>query len=192
MGSFVHSITVKTKNKKDLQKVVDETHESAYVGDPVDNWIPVFPEIYGEFDFSEKASEKLQTVVLVGSTHDSDDLYFQIYDKGKKAFEYDYAPTFSKDIGVIRIGGIDTLNKYTLQKKDEKDIKDILTAEAGKNDKYVFVEERYFDILEILDIPKGLARGLTSFAYNYIEDASSQKELEESIKKDLPNLTKYT
>ncbi len=192
MGSFIHSIAVKTKNKRDLQQVVDERKEAAYVGDSVDDWVPVFPENYGEFDFAQKTSEKLQTTVFIGSTHDSDDLYFQIYDKGKTIFEYDYAPTFSSDIGVIRIGTIDTLNEYASQKKDEKDIKEILNAEAGKNDKYVFAEERYADILEMLDIQKGLARGLTSFAYDYIENSSSQKELEDSIKKDLPNLVKYT
>ncbi len=192
MGSFVHSLAVKTKNKKDLQKVVDETHESAYVGDPVDDWVPVFPENYGESDFAQKVSEKLQKVTFLGYTHDSDDLYFQIYDKGKKVFEYDYAPTFSSDIGVIRTGNIDAFNKYVSYKKDEKDIKEILTAEAGKNDKYTFAEERYFYILEILGVPKHLARGLSNFAYNYINDAPSQKELEESINKDLPNLTKYT
>lgn len=184
MGAFIHSIAVKTSSRKYLFPICDEIPEPAYIGDPIDGWVPVFPETYGEFEFAQKASEKLNTVVLVGITHDSDDLYFQIHDKGKKVFEYEYTPTFSSNLGVIITGNISTLNDYSSKKKDEKYIKEVLTAGG---DKYVFQEERYRDILKILDMPESLSP-LVYGAYDYIDVGN----LEEEIKKDMPSLARYT
>lgn len=187
MGAFIHSVAVKTDSVEDIIGVIDNVGESAYISKSVGGWAPVFPEEYGEFDLAERVSEQLDTAVVVGVTHDSDDLYFRIYDKGKMVFEYEYTPTFSNNLGVILKGDVATLNKYALEKKDTDYITKLLTSPAGSEDKYVFVEERYADILGILGLPSYLA----NYSYEYIENSPYQKEFEDAVKKDMPDLVKH-
>lgn len=186
MGMFLQNIAIKTLNKNRVVSLFKEYNLPGYISSSGD-WIMLFPEIIGEEDDSSmntfllSTTDELQTIATKAFIHDSDDLFFQLYDKGKLVFDYVVDSLTGEGIAV-KEGSAEILIKYAQKEISLEEIEDILKLEDS--DKYVFVEERYRDIIAFLGMPKGLG----NWSYGYIGGGENDPVLRKTFKEELPDV----
>ncbi|MDO8461081.1 MAG: hypothetical protein Q7S38_01420 [bacterium] len=183
---FFNNVAVKTSDKESCTSLFKEQKLSAYISFS-EGWMMLFPEIIDDKDyervntFLQQITGKLQTIGVQAFVHDSDDLYFHLYDKGELVFDY-MVDRISNGGIVIHKGSAETLTKYTQKETPLKEIEKILKLDDY--DKYAFVEDRYRDLLALLGMPKALG----NWGYDYINNA--QGEEEKFLKEDLSTVEK--
>lgn len=180
MGAFFGNIGVKATDKNSIEQVIQESGEKAYIAGSVNGWFLIFPANDFELpNIGQGLSQKANTLAVVGQVFDSDDFAFQVYENGKLVFDYLEDRTSGKGIA-INAGSVKDLEEY-FEALNVSVLEEILNKED-----YVFSEEKYQDVLKILDMPSALGN---LWGFEYIERADDDGRHEEK-EKDLPNLVK--
>jgi hypothetical protein len=182
MGMFIHNLAVRTSEKAKVIDLLKENQLTSYISEPIDKWILIFPEDMDlMFEVAPKISLELNTVVTTGFVGDSDDLIFQLYDTGKCILDFIEDKTAGDGI-IFKTGKAEDLGSYISEE-------DALKAEQVFPAEYVFAEEKYADIITLLDIPKSLSQWTYDYIYQALNPVEEyQQEMRSAMEEDLTSV----
>lgn len=182
MGTTVCNIAIKTTEVKPLLPLVKEISPEAYIAQPVNSWVQIFPDDYDE-EIAKQLSAKFKTVGLFSQVYNSDDLVIKIYDRGELVFDYFLDMTGGSMVN-FKKGDSSVFVKYGLTDREEIVEKIKQTLDEPFMEEYILAEERLRDLCKFL----GIAPALGCVGYETIEFAQDQEK--ETLEADYPGLVK--
>ena len=167
-GIFYSNIVVTSTEKEPLEKVLSELDVTAYYtfqnsqGVIYEKTIDTQDILYGR-KLSRELSEKLNTVTVYTTNHDSDVLFVYIFKNGRMLFAYNSNPGyFSGDDLLPEIIDMDVLlDEFTDVEKEA--LIHVLRSEE------IFVEEIHWGLCDLFGLPV-YSIGLGYDYLNYVED----------------------
>ena len=122
---------------------------------------------------AEQLSADLQSAVFAVLNHDSDILWYQLYQNGKLSDEYDSTPGYWSSAEVLApTGGNAKQICATFNYADAAQIDHVLREE------YVFAEDRHADLIRLLNLPScALGYGFGAIANGHLPEGLSADDL---------------
>ena len=181
MGAFYVNYTVKGADQKSV--VCALSGRKAFVSPEWNGFIVVYDEQSDKQDQGEIAklarqlSAELRSTVLALLIHDSDILWFQLYEGGTLTDEYNSAPSyFSPSTGMsLPEGGKAERLCSVFQGKDVAKVERILRAPFKE---YPFANDRHADLVQALNLPTyAVGYGFRAVALEYLPEGLSAEDL---------------
>ncbi len=166
MGAFFSNIAVKTADGKGVENFLQGHRRTAYLTWSVEGWVMVYDKnIESDFrkaeDLAKNLSKELKTVVFSFMVHDSDNLFYSLYCKGKTYDKYISAGGIfdSKEATEDFPGRPQIVSELCGRTNELKEIKSIL--KRG----YTFSEDQLREFAKTLGMPVKYI----DWGYNYLD-----------------------
>jgi hypothetical protein len=181
MGAFYVNYTVKGADQQSVVRAL--SGRKAFVSPEWNGFTVVFDEQSDRQDqgaiakLARQLSAELRCTVLAVLVHDSDILWFQLYENGALTDQYNSAPSyFSPGTGMSPPeGGNAELLCSAFQCKDIAKVERILRASFKE---YPFANDRHADLVQVLNLPAyALGYGFRSVALEYLPEGLSAEDL---------------
>jgi hypothetical protein len=179
MGAFYTHLTVKSSDAKKVASAISYLNHRAAVAGPWNGLVVVVTpqnEHWDEAiaDFAQTLSELLNTATWAVMVHDSDVLYYWLYDRGAEIDRYNSCPWyFDDDTETPQGGDAEVLASLLGKPEAAQRLDEILRADAEPADErtYLFEEERHADLAECLGLPRRVTTyGFQDLATDYLPE----------------------
>jgi len=181
MGNFYTNYTVRGPSQQAVAKAL--AGRTAIVTPAQDGCVVVFDEQSEEQDQAVIAdlaaclSRELACPVLAVLNHDDDILWYQLYNSGELADEYDSSPGYFDPLSEpsAPAGGDARTLSEAFGASNVAEVESVLRKSAFEEGGYTFAFERHADLARALGIPSfGVGAG-----YRYVADGELPEDLEE-------------
>jgi hypothetical protein len=181
MGAFYVNYTVKGADQQSVVRAL--SGRKAFVTPEWNGFTVVFDEESDKQDqvtiakLAVQLSTELRSTVLALLIHDSDILWFQLYEGGKLTDQYNSAPSyFSPKSEILPPEGGDAERLCSVfQCKDDAKVERILRASYKE---YPFAGDRHADLVQVLNLPTfAVGYGFRSVALDYLPEGLSAEDL---------------
>ena len=184
MGAFYVNYTVKGADQQSVVRAL--SGRKAFVSPEWNGFTVVFDELSDKQDqeaiakLAGQLSSDLRSTVLAVLIHDSDILWYQLYEGGTLTDQYNSAPSyFSPGSGISPPEGGDAERLCSVfQCEDVAKVERILRASFKE---YPFETERHADLVQVLNLPTyAVGYGFRAVALEYLPEGLSTEDLVET------------
>jgi hypothetical protein len=187
MGSFLVNFHVRGATREAVQEALEEVVEgAAWVAGPLADWVSFWDEESSTQntdriqEVAQRVSKSLKAVVVAFMVHDSDVLFYWLFDRGKQRDSFNSWPDyFDETADEASPGDCDVFIQYCLPGTDRDELAPLLGSTSGASEdksagrQFVFEEERLQKLAKML----GISENAVFADYGNIDPETCEEEL---------------